>query len=484
MPPVSPVATRSRWIDRLSSALLLEVFLYLTSETRIGFVPLDQVPAEKALRFVLYAPALDLERVCRTWKTIVTSAPSLWSTVQLLEHANNSSASPSSLRAVSKVLEASKQTPLHVTLLGHGSTVNPAIQRIFRESKRWASAGLYFNGLTFDCSSFRFLEGKLHRLRRLRLISLDNKPVASHHAFANTPQLYRFEIWNRGRNVHPSIRLPLGQLTSLYLGGIDYLQTMTLLSHLPKLEVLEISGMGPLGQFNKSAQIRGYTSGLRSLAVSSDSSLLGIYALFHYVDMPRLEAVTFQNLCVKNADSNHVTLSETLLALAPPKPRRTALRRLSLRSAFMPPGELRRMLKDLPSLTYLDVHVAYNSPDLTINIVTPALISALQEDSTLLPELTSLTITAEGESGQGMNFAFLLQMARARSGRKPERRPLQFGPWQRRVEAENEPRYNLRYLEFSTSEDFFLPSLKPEVEDLRQRGVTVCLRDMCGFVNV
>ena len=70
MPPVPPVATRSRSIDRLSSALLLEMFLYLTLETRIGFVPLDQVPAEKAPRFVLYAPALDLGRVCRTWKAI------------------------------------------------------------------------------------------------------------------------------------------------------------------------------------------------------------------------------------------------------------------------------------------------------------------------------------------------------------------------------------------------------------------------------
>lgn len=147
----------------------------------IGIVADDEMFAERSL------PAFQLALVCRRWRNISLSCPSLYK--QVCMHAENVNGT---LRhdalALQEYLQRSKKLPLTIQLLHQEYPVdeddallppqfdNPLHVALTQESERWEDVRLKVRPNAYEGATFRAIQGRLPILRRLRLYMPFERP--------------------------------------------------------------------------------------------------------------------------------------------------------------------------------------------------------------------------------------------------------------------------------------------------------------------
>ena len=188
-------------IRRLPVEVLLHIFAFCSDDNEITCTNTRHVGGnleeiEATLRIVMYP--LRLMKVCRSWKLIVASNPSLWSilSVNILITPTDVTMGEAMEHAVASVLRASRNHPLEIALWqipGFGGSLHASIMLCVAECRRWSWASLTFPDLQALCDGqLQSLQGNVPLLEHVELYS--EARVEETHILAIAPRLRSVKV--------------------------------------------------------------------------------------------------------------------------------------------------------------------------------------------------------------------------------------------------------------------------------------------------
>ncbi|KAJ7493153.1 hypothetical protein B0H11DRAFT_2005139, partial [Mycena galericulata] len=192
--------------------------------------------------YPLCAPAIgllsptQLTHICRQWRDIALSTPTLWRAISMSLHGNHTVSSQVLL--LETWLARSRSSPVSIEMMGicdvDESAVESLIQGIVSCCNRWEQLGVITPPKFF--SSFK---GTMPFLRDLRIgmaqIGLPaantwvNTPIL---VFQDAPLLRKLTLLTY---IPPNLILPWAQLTHFIARGIHHIRCWVLLEHMPNL---------------------------------------------------------------------------------------------------------------------------------------------------------------------------------------------------------------------------------------------------------
>ncbi|KAL0564001.1 hypothetical protein V5O48_018054 [Marasmius crinis-equi] len=334
---------------------------------------------------------ISISQVCRLWREIVLSTPSLWSDFEVTGSYYPRSSSGeiqedmvemfALIRKVRLFMERSKNVPLTLTLsLGVGGAKMQELLSILVESaERWKS---------LDIRSVDFHHPVLEPLS-CRLSSLQSLTLSCHRRwrsagplpitlFEHCEALTSVELDTDPSNHWSLLRLPWRHLTKLETFFIDGSSLASLLQECPRLKVLKLIGY----KYSNTQTISPIAlSHLETLSAYGRSTPLLLGDLF----LPNLTTLDFEDYGIENwIDDTHLIV-EFL--------QRSSCTVLNLTFMLSPESirveETLAFLRLFPSLRTLSVESG--SPIVIENFIAPF----LEALSSLFPRLIALTLVAD-----------------------------------------------------------------------------------------
>ncbi|KAK7028992.1 hypothetical protein VNI00_014702 [Paramarasmius palmivorus] len=359
-------------------------------------------------------PVMALSYVCRRFRSLCLSTPSLWSSFAIPFHTWTKL--ESLYLVVTTFVAYSNQHPLRLSLdfqnfdrqlltnqLTHGGMLRNILSMLVVNSQRWEALELHIRVADLEFDVFRPIEGCLPMLEVLRLlqpraaVELDNELSL----FRDCPALHTVSI--SGLRYWPHLVLPLQGAKSVEL---QHCFTRDALSHLHScrnMERLELFGvMRDLDGFEGPETL---ISNVKSLSIRAvDPDELGY--ILHHSTLPHLSAITIigdASLSNFSVDPHHILpLKQCLLRSS------CTITSFHMKDLPITDGEALSLLGLMPTLEILGVEevVPQNNPSTngTKHILTSSFLQhlAIMDHDTrirtpFLPQLKDLSLTVHGE---------------------------------------------------------------------------------------
>lgn len=327
-----------------------------------------------------------LAQICRIWRNVVTNLPKLWSSLRFFI----SSKSPVLVRNPEEIMAAllhrSGTSPLSIEYTEECTleeVVYPTqiMQMLVGQCHRWERLDLTLTSDSMGIIKLNDARGKLPVLERLHL-TIEAEYVPATHtidAFSIAPRLRGLLVQNESNII---VELPLEQLETFAERHELHLPHALLFPRLLNVAICDLTQNLSLPTSFLD------TDGPQSLPRVRDLTIEGT-DVFSLLTTPKLEYLEV------------TTRSDSLMPLASMFRRsKCALTSLIINLNGEVDAAIISVLREVPSLTYLQLWEAGYDPDLIDGLA----ISAASSDSALLPNLESLTLvfaeTAYGDFKQ------------------------------------------------------------------------------------
>ncbi|KAK7050113.1 hypothetical protein R3P38DRAFT_2763163 [Favolaschia claudopus] len=225
-------------VRRLPLEILTEIFALLETEPRAGPLGyLSDVTTSSAISMLANSPLRSLARVCSRWHTAIMTTSTLWNRVTLVGvlWTRGSLLVDRMMVGLRDILERGGQAGLFVVVeTGNYVPYAPALRLLAEHSHRWTR--FWFRGSSVDLRALTSIQGKLPRLRTIRLSGALLPESSS--IFSAAPQLEEGYFSCSPDCWDALTQLPLHQLRRAFLpNSVSYIPQspspgFTILGHL------------------------------------------------------------------------------------------------------------------------------------------------------------------------------------------------------------------------------------------------------------
>ena len=205
-------------IRKLPVELLTEIFSYCCAENKVIVRPVEDSENETKIQ----VPATTLLQVCRSWNTTVASTKALWASICLtvLSNPKNEEDSDRVQRSISRLLQASGEVPLKVTIdtKALDGNLHRSVLSLMSEATRWKEVSIAWRHPDVD-QFWLPLKDNLPILERLSLNSF-NSEASSGEEFAHAPRLRSISF--QALNLGSTVALPFSQISFIELRAVYF----------------------------------------------------------------------------------------------------------------------------------------------------------------------------------------------------------------------------------------------------------------------
>lgn len=239
--------------SRLLERYIRECAFVLTPAQR-HIAPINLLPPEIICKFFtesqpinrLIVPdgsdAVKISAVCRLWRSISTTMPSLWSTIDLtidpFQKAHGTVSSALLLGSLRLHLRRSRNAPLTLSITAHDELSEPLLATLVAHSNHWYDINICGSGFLASLVQGGIAEPLFLPLLEYLKVSQSSHPNLIQFAFEDSPVLHSLDVcFGAEATLRP--RFPWNQITSLKV-MMDVRNIPTVLEMCPLLQKLSI----------------------------------------------------------------------------------------------------------------------------------------------------------------------------------------------------------------------------------------------------